>query len=532
VKDAPGFRVVGPRGFGVVGSGFRVPEFRVLTLGVLAFGILATQNPLLATRNPLLTTQNLKNPQANPKNPLPATLNPEPFGIRLGRLDSRGQYVVETIPLENYVAQVVAGESLRGSQPAALEALAIAIRTFALANRTRHRSDGFDLCDQTHCQVLRTATAAAQRAADATAGRLLLRDGVPAQIFFSASCGGRTEIPSAVWPGAEDPPFLPSRPDDACQGAPAWTADLREDDLLRALRAAGFNGGKLADVRVASLTGSGRVARLQLSGLTPDHISGQDLRLAVGRTLGWQHIKSTVFELRRTGDTYRFTGHGSGHGVGLCVIGSARLAERGQSADAILNRYFPGLEIAGRRAPVVTTEAARAPSPVAVSLPDDDEGEHAAIERQALRARDDLARTLGVRAPIVTLRFHATTREFEQATGQPWFVSSAAAHSELHLVPVAALRDRGVLDQTIRRGLVRMMVDEPLRDRPQWVRDGAALFFADPSGGGVVAGRATCPTDSELRAPVSAGALGNAYARARACFARQIASGRHWRDVR
>ena len=107
--------------------------------------------------------------------------------------------------METYVARVLAGEALRDSQPAALEALAIAIRTFALANRGRHRADGFDLCDQTHCQVLRAAVAATERAARATAGRLLLRDGAPASVYYSASCGGRTQVPSDVWPGAEDP---------------------------------------------------------------------------------------------------------------------------------------------------------------------------------------------------------------------------------------------------------------------------------------------------------------------------------------
>ena len=94
--------------------------------------------------------------------------------------------------METYVARVLAGEALRDSQPAALEALAITIRTFALANRGRHRADGFDLCDQTHCQVLRAAVAATERAARATAGRLLLRDGAPASVYYSASCGGRT----------------------------------------------------------------------------------------------------------------------------------------------------------------------------------------------------------------------------------------------------------------------------------------------------------------------------------------------------
>src|SRR5207237_9957281 len=168
------------------------------------------------------------------------------------------------------------------------EVLAITIRTFALGNRDRHRADGFDLCDETHCQVVRTATAATARAAQATGGQVLMRNGAVASVFYSASCGGRTEVPSNVWPGADDPPYLPSVVDDACGGAPAWDAELGEFDLLRAFRAAGFRGNRLRQMRIASRNNSGRVARLSLEGLMPSAISGQDLRVVVGRTLGWQ----------------------------------------------------------------------------------------------------------------------------------------------------------------------------------------------------------------------------------------------------
>ena len=84
--------------------------------------------------------------------------------IRIGVLKD-GSYDVVTVPLETYVSRVLAGEALPGSEPAALEALAITIRTYALGNRSRHRAEGFDLCDQTHCQVMRTATPATDRAA-------------------------------------------------------------------------------------------------------------------------------------------------------------------------------------------------------------------------------------------------------------------------------------------------------------------------------------------------------------------------------
>ena len=251
-----------------------------------------------------------------------------------------------TVPLEAYVARVLTAEALPDSHPAALEALAITIRTYALANLGRHGLDGFDLCDETHCQVMRTATAATERAAAATSGRILIDGAAPASVFYSASCGGRTEVPSAVWPGEPDRPFLPTQQDDACRGAPVWATELASNDLFRSFRAAGFRGDRLRDMKILGRNSSGRVARLRLEGLQPDEISGQDLRVVVGRTLGWQHIKSTAFDLTRTSDGYRLRGHGSGHGVGLCVIGSARRAEAGEKADAILHRYFPGLPIA------------------------------------------------------------------------------------------------------------------------------------------------------------------------------------------
>src|SRR5205085_7881024 len=87
----------------------------------------------------------------------PRTQNPEPRTLRVGLLRPGGGYTLQAMPLETYVARVVAGEAVRDSDPAALEVLAITVRTFALANVNRHGADGFDLCDQTHCQVLRAA---------------------------------------------------------------------------------------------------------------------------------------------------------------------------------------------------------------------------------------------------------------------------------------------------------------------------------------------------------------------------------------
>ncbi len=287
--------------------------------------------------------------------------------IRVGTPQPRGGYAVRGLPLEDYVARVLAGEAAARTAPAGLEALAIAARTFAFANRRRHARDGFDLCDSTHCQVLREPYPAARAAADATAGQVLAWHGAPASVFYTASCGGRTERPSAVWPGAADPPYLPSRRDRGCGGEPRWTAVIAEADVQRALAASGYRGTRLRKLKVRDRAASGRVGMLSLEGLTPGAISGQNFRMVIGRALGWQVIKSTAFDLSHRRGVYTFKGHGYGHGVGFCVIGSMHRAAGGESRASLLNMYFPGLQVADYR--TLRLPAAPAVPPADQALP-------------------------------------------------------------------------------------------------------------------------------------------------------------------
>jgi stage II sporulation protein D len=459
--------------------------------------------------------------------------------VRVGVWQSGG-YRVRSMALEDYVAGVVAGEAAPGSSPAALEALATTVRTFAIANLGRHDADGFDLCTLTHCQVLRPATSATTRAASATVGLVLSDHDGPASVFYTASCGGRTERPSDVWPGAADPPFLPSRPDDACQGEPAWTSELNARDLVAALRAGGYKGDTIRGLEVISRTGSGRVARLRIDGFTPGEISGPDFRALVGRTLGWQHVKSTAFDLRRTPAGYRFTGHGSGHGVGLCVLGAARLAEHGLSVNAILERYFPGLSVSSIRAATGGgAPVSRGDPNVLVTLPFGDEGERGVVHDLAVRETKRLATDLGVDVPErISLRFHPSVESYQRSTGQPWFTAAASANGDVHFMPISVLRDRGILTSTLRHELVHILTAPALAGRPLWVREGAAIYFAGERSATtettVEAGSAAapCPADSELRHPVSSDALRGAYARASACFVRQLARGTKLREMK
>jgi stage II sporulation protein D len=263
-------------------------------------------------------------------------------GGRTLRIGSPSTGGLAIMPLELYVARVLAGEGEPRAAAAAQQALAVAIRTYAIANIGRHRREGFDLCDSTHCQVLRAATTATREAVSSTAGRILTYNGRPAELFYSASCGGRTESAAAMWPRA-DYPYLTTTDDDVHLEDEPWTLERPLASLQVALQRAGFSGGRLHAVEVGERSASGRVTRLYLRGLHPDVITGDRFRAAVG--VG--ELRSTAFVLAMQGDVARFTGRGYGHGVGLCVIGAGRRAQRGETMEAILGKYFPGLVLTG-----------------------------------------------------------------------------------------------------------------------------------------------------------------------------------------
>jgi len=245
------------------------------------------------------------------------------------------------VPLEVYVARVLAGEGEPNAPEATQQALAIAIRTYAVFNTGKHKREGFDLCDSVHCQVPRSANANSRRAALATAGRILTYKGAPAEIFYSASCGGRSETASAAWPSTGvTRPYLRSVKDNVHDDDVPWMLEKSLSALQADLERSGFSG-TLKNVEIKSRTKSDRVATLRLSGMSPDRIAGDQFRAAIGTTV----LRSTAFSLKKDHDTIRFTGRGYGHGVGMCVIGAGRRARRGETMADILKAYYPGLKM-------------------------------------------------------------------------------------------------------------------------------------------------------------------------------------------
>ena len=456
--------------------------------------------------------------------------------IRVGALATDGR--VTLLPLEVYVARVVAGEGEPRAAEAAQQALAIAIRTYALANLDRHGRDGYDLCDTTHCQVPRAATPASRRATLATAGRILTWRGEAAEIFYSASCGGRSEEASQVWPELAFP-YLQSKADDVHADDVPWTMAVRLGDVQQALAKVGFQGERLREVTIDERNRSGRVERLHLRGLRPDTISGSQFRLAVGAT----QLRSTAFSMRRRGNRLEFTGRGFGHGVGLCVIGAGRRATRGESVPSILAQYYPGLALTRLEGTIAKAPAAAAASPAAivgrasgitVRVPAGSPVAAADLEQMAARAHGDLTRALGTSVAPITIRLHDTLDSFRVATGRPWWVSAMAQGTSIDLAPAAVLVQRDGVEVALRVAVAELLVAATYAERPLWIRVGAARYYgARPAGAPQASSaRVKCPSDAELTLAVSVAAQREAESRAESCFAREVARRRDWREVR
>lgn len=480
--------------------------------------------------------------------------------IRIGVTTPGGAVRVEALALEDYVARVISGEGQPRAGAAAQQALAIVIRTFAAANRNRHRAEGYDLCDTTHCQVMRPVLPAARAAAEATARQILLDKGAPAFVFYSAHNGGTPALASEVWPGATD--YAPGEAQDACHDEPGWSHVIAARDMERALRAAGLSG-RLRGVSIVDRTPSGRAGRLRVDGFTPNTITAHEFRMAVGRTLGWQLVRSTAFDVAKDGSDYRFDGVGYGHGVGLCVVGAGRRAARGETAATILRAYFRDLAISPGAATTLTrvtptgpaigappVPAPPPPAPPVVSppvapavvlatdirltLPSFEEPDRALVMGLVRQTRDDVAARALVPAPaVLSVNVHPTMEAFGRASGQPWWVTAATVGTAIDLAPLSHLRQRGVLESTLRYEVAWAVVAPALARAPAWVKVGAALMYAGPQPATPVSdGRVRCPSDAELLRPVSGGAQREAFLRAERCVRREIARGRRLTEIR
>jgi stage II sporulation protein D len=145
----------------------------------------------------------------------PLTLDGREYhGTLALRSQGGGVSVVNGLPLDTYLRGVVPSESPSHWPTAALEAQAVAARSYAISEL---RPDSwYDLVPTTADQVyggVRAETPHSDHAVYATLGQVLTYGGQVARTYYSSSSGGRTESVQDAWPGSAPIPYLRSVPD-------------------------------------------------------------------------------------------------------------------------------------------------------------------------------------------------------------------------------------------------------------------------------------------------------------------------------
>ena len=386
------------------------------------------------------------------------------------------------LPLERYVAAVIAGESATFRSDEALKAMAVTARTYAIQFRGRHANEGYDLCGTTHCQRLEPdhVTPRIDAVARATAGELLWFNGKTIFACYSRDCGGITEDGSAVW-GNTGAPFLRSHPDPYCtrQAATTWNWSATPEQIAAALRKSELRvPAEMSGLAVARKTPSGRARELALTGTGESvRLAASSFRFAIGRALGFNTIRSDRWEASVSGERIQFHGIGEGHGVGLCQKGAEQMGIEGRTYREILAFYFPGTSLGPNARGLAWTRLGGETLTLFSTQPDQDRVVLTIAERQV----PEIATLIGLPSPpSIEIRVYPDVETFRNATGEPGSVAGFTTGRRIAIQPIAILRARGVLESTLRHELTHAFLEtQAAPNLPVWFREGLAAYLSD-----------------------------------------------------
>jgi len=314
--------------------------------------------------------------------------------------------VINYVTMDHYLYGVVPREMGASFEVEALKAQAVAVRTYALYNINKHKSEGYNLCDNTHCQAyggMSSEFNKAIRAVDETKGMIITYNGKPIDAVFHSSSGGHTDNAYEIWGG--NAPYLVAVKDDFSIGFPNsnWQISFSADEISQKLNNSGYNIGYVTDIQILATTEGGRAKQIKIIGTKGECIvTGDKLRSILGSSI----LKSSLFTIEKevsyddeidihviggrdsstssvnlkdvyvidereivskAGDTvsvitekgvsqlsnsgtpsnirFTFDGKGFGHGIGMSQYGAQGMAQLGYSYDEILKYYYKGVEI-------------------------------------------------------------------------------------------------------------------------------------------------------------------------------------------
>ena len=266
---------------------------------------------------------------------------------------------IEEISIDEYLYGVVSAEMPAIYEEEALRAQAVAARTYTIYqisnNNGKHKNA--DICDDsTCCQAWISKDNRMKRwseeerennwnkivkAVNSTAGKIITYNNEAINAFFHSNSGGKTEIPSNVWIGGKDFPYLKSVETSGENAYTQYSSEVKisKIDLLEKLKKEysdiqiDFNENE--SIKILEYTQSGRVKTVEFGNT---EIAGTKVRSIIG-------LKSTNFSIKIDGDDVVFLVKGYGHGVGMSQTGADSMAKQGKNHEEILKHFYTGVEI-------------------------------------------------------------------------------------------------------------------------------------------------------------------------------------------
>jgi len=246
---------------------------------------------------------------------------------------------------ETYIAGVVRAEGGEKKNIEYFKSQAVIARTYLYRNINKHITDGYNLCDNTHCQAYNgiTSDSLIIFAALETGGMVILGpDSTLINSAFHSNCGGETAASEDVW--LTDHSYLKSVRDQYCVASrnAAWQKVLSKEDWINFLVNSGYKGNK-EDPVLLNFSQQKRMKDLSVRSFSvPLRLVRDELNL-----------RSSFFSVTVQGDSVVLNGRGYGHGVGLCQEGAMVMASKGFDFKKIINYYYTGVRIADIKDAVV-----------------------------------------------------------------------------------------------------------------------------------------------------------------------------------
>lgn len=241
---------------------------------------------------------------------------------------------VSEVDFETYIAGVVQSEIYgKPDQTDIFRVQAIISRTWALRNKNKHKSDGYNFCDDVHCQAYynRCIRPEIVYGTLQSVGEILVdKDGKPIDTPFHSNSGGQTANSEDVW--SAKIPYLRSVPDTFSyrMKQSVWKKELTRNEWLNY-----FSKKHKLDISDSSLCD-------ELLNFRQDERKSRIHNIPLTRLRTDFKLKSTFFTVSTNGNKVTLNGRGFGHGVGLSQEGAIRMVSLGYKYQEILMHYYKG----------------------------------------------------------------------------------------------------------------------------------------------------------------------------------------------